>query len=905
VTFLFTDIEGSTRLWQAAPEAMRKALERHDSILRSTIDGHGGYVFSTGGDGFGVAFARTADAVAAAADAQAALGVEPWPGGAQIRVRMGLHTGEAEERDGDYFGAAVNRTARLMAVGHGGQVLCSSATAEVMGDEVSLVDLGEHRLRDLDRPLHVFQLGAGSFAALRSLDVLPGNLPSLTSSFVGRHEELAAVAKEVGAHRLVTLTGVGGVGKTRLALQVAAELLPGFADGAWVCELAAAATDDDVAQVVALALGVAQRQGMTVAESIVDFVRARQLLVVLDNCEHVLDAAAVVVEMVLAGASGVRILATSQEGLGVPGEHVWPVRSLSVAADPARAASSDAVVLFAERARAASPGFVLDEARTPGVVEVCRRLDGIPLAIELAAARVAMMTPAEIAGHLDERFRLLTGGRRGRVKRHQTLHAALEWSYSLLADTERQVFARLGVFPASFDESAAVAVCGGDGMERWDVLDALGSLVAKSMVGADPTGDATRYQLLETLRHFARDRAGDLDGLRRRHAAHYAAFAEQAGAGLPSAEELRWRARVTVELDNVRAAAAWAFDAPSVGDLALGITILGGLNTEPATLYSTGMYAMAATALPRLEQLGGAQRCVVLNAAAHVANTVGDYEQGRVLGLQAIAAADALSTAWNSAMGMIAVAHVAAGDAASALALLAEGRRRVEAEGAIDWVDAGLHSITSFCAMAAGDFEMARSEAEQSLAVARRVGSPTMLTNALGQLACAILDDKPQEARAAAEETMRLVEAGAADHGPYGIAAWVVAVVGIADGDTAGAARAIRAAVEQAARVGWRLGLAGSLRYATLVVAASAEGSEAAATLIGATNGPVLGRFASSFSSFGLPGDRALEQVSSALGHNQYAQAERHGEEMTYDEIIAYTRDQLDRLADFGTAPHR
>jgi len=378
VTFLFTDIEGSTRLWQAAPDAMRLALARHDAIVRAAVDAHGGYVFSTGGDGFGVTFARSGDALAAAADAQEALGVEPWPDGAGIRVRMGVHTGEAEEREGDYFGAAVNRAARLMAVGHGGQVLCSVATAEVAGGEFAVVDLGEHRLRDLDRPMHVFQVGGGSFPPLRSLDVLPGNLPSLASSFVGRHEELAAVAEELGAHRLVTLTGVGGVGKTRLALQVAAELLPGFADGAWVCELAVAATDDDLVQVVAMALGVVQRQQMTIADSIVDFLRPRQLLLLLDNCEHLLDAAAELVETVLAGAPGVRILATSQEGLGVSGEHLWPLRSLSVAADAAEAASSDAVMLFAERARAVSPEFVLDEARTPGVVEVCRRLDGIP-----------------------------------------------------------------------------------------------------------------------------------------------------------------------------------------------------------------------------------------------------------------------------------------------------------------------------------------------------------------------------------------------------------------------------------------------------------------------------------------------------------------------------------------------
>jgi len=494
VTFLFTDIEGSTRLWQQDEFAMRAALSRHDELLRSAVADHGGTVFSSMGDGIAAAFPAASAAVRAALSAQQLIGAEAWPTATPIRVRMGLHTGEAESREGDYFGTAVNRAARLMAVGHGGQVLCSSATTEVLGDEMVLTDLGEHRLRDLDRPMHVFQLGGGGFGPLRSLDGLPGNLPSSETSFVGRRAQLAEVAKELGANRLVTLTGVGGVGKTRLALQVAAELLPGFAEGAWLCELAAAATEDDLAQVVAVALGVAQRPQMSLAESIVDFLRPRRVLVVLDNCEHLLDSAARLVVAILAGAPGVRILATSREGLGIPGERLWSVPSLSVVEG---AEVGEAVALFADRAEAVDRRFVLDEATLPAVVELCRRLDGIPLAIELAAARVAVMSPAEMAGHLDERFRLLTGGRRGRVERHQTLRAAVEWSYSLLTDTDKTVFECLGVFPSSFDEQAAIAVCCPSGLERWDVIDTVAGLVAKSMVGVERSGGATRYQLLD------------------------------------------------------------------------------------------------------------------------------------------------------------------------------------------------------------------------------------------------------------------------------------------------------------------------------------------------------------------------------------------------------------------------
>jgi predicted ATPase/class 3 adenylate cyclase len=903
VTFLFTDIVGSTRLWQMASEAMPVALARHDAIVRSAVEAHGGYVFSTGGDGFGIAFARAGEAIAAAVEAQGALGAETWPQETPIRVRMGLHTGEVTERGGDYFGTAVNQTARLMTVGHGGQVLCSAITAGLVEAEIELSDLGEHRLRDLSATMHVFQVGGGSFAALRSLNVLPGNVPSLASSFVGRREELAAVAKLLSAERLVTLTGVGGVGKTRLALQVAGDVVVGFADGAWVCELATASSVDDLARVVAIALGVSQRHGMEVAESIVDFLRPRQLLVVLDNCEHLLDAAAELVERVLAGAPAVRILATSQEGLGIAGEHVWPLRSLPVAADAGDARSSDAVALFVERARSVSPGFVLDVARTEGVVEVCRRLDGIPLAIELAAARVGMMTPAEIAGHLDERFRLLTGGRRGRVKRHQTLYAALEWSYSLLSGTERGVFDGLGVFPASFDEAAAVAVCGGDGVERWDVIDALASLVAKSMVVADTAGDTTRYQLLETLRHFARDRAGgDLDGLRRRHAAHYAAFAERAGAGLASPDELAWRPQVAADLDNLRAAASWAFEAPSLDDVVLGVRVLDGLSPEAPTLYSTGMYAMASTAVPRVQELNAAQRCVVYNAAAHASMQLGHYQEAKELGSRTLAESDTVTFAWTNSLAIVSLAALAMGDPAAAMAVVADARRRVESDGASDWLTAGMHSLTSFVAGAAGDHETARSAAEENLAIARRVGAPTMLVNALSVHALHIAEQDPQAALAPAEEVIGLIEAGAADIASYNIALRVVAMARTAGGDSAAAARAVQAAVEHEARRGRRDLISPSIRVAALVLAASPSGFEAAACLIGALDGPVLGHYADFVAgSVQERYDRAVADTVAALGQRNYTNATQRGKAMTYDDIVAFTLHQIARLAGSGT----
>jgi len=533
VTFLFTDLEGSTRLWEEFPQAMKDALARHDEILRDAIVAHDGHIVKTTGDGVHAAFADAAGAVDAALDAQIALSRESWTATGPLRVRIGIHTGAAEARDGDYYGTAVNRAARLMSAANGGQTIVSLTTEELLRDVNpggwELVDLGEHRLRDLQRAERVFQLCgdglAADFPPLRTLDAYAGNLPAQLTSFIGRDDEVAAISEMLRSSRLVTLTGVGGVGKTRLAIQVAAEMLPEFPDGAWLCELAAANARDTMSDVVASALGVQPRAGMTLEGSIVEFLRTKRLLVVLDNCEHLLDAAADLADRVLRACDDVRILATSREGLAVDGEHVRPVRSLQ---------RSSAELLFADRACAVAPDFTLDGAHAAAVADVCRRLDGIPLAIELAASRVSSMSPEEIASLLDERFRLLTGGKRTAVERHQTLRAMVDWSYSLLDDTERVVFDRLGVFSGSFDAAAAAAVVAGDGVEPWDVRDALASLCDRSMVVAEP-GEAgvTRYSMLETLRAYARERLderGEPDRWRRRHASHYEAVTtEQIG----------------------------------------------------------------------------------------------------------------------------------------------------------------------------------------------------------------------------------------------------------------------------------------------------------------------------------------------------------------------------------------
>src|SRR6516225_9848200 len=461
VTFLFTDVEGSTRRWENDADAMRAAMAAHDKLLREAIEGHGGFMFKHTGDGVCAAFGSPKAAVDAAVAAQRAL---------ELPVRMGIATGEAELRDGDYSGAVLNRAARVMAAGHGGQILVADSTAVLLSG-VDLVDLGLRRLRDLPIPVLVFQVRAEGlrtdFPPLRALDAGPGNLRPATTSFIGRESELDEVQAAVKAHRLVTLTGVGGVGKTRLAVEVAARLVDEFPDGVWFFELAAVTDPAAIPDAVAAVLGITQQPGKTVRESVAAALEGRLRLLVFDNCEHVLDAAAELIEAILTQSATVRVVATSREGLGVAQEQVWPVPSLDIGAG----IDSAAVSLFVERAQGIAPGFAMVNGdEVAAVTEICQRLDGIPLAIELAASRMASMTPSEVRDRLDQRFRLLVGSRRG-LARHHTLRHAVAWSYDLLDHTEKTVLDRCSVFTGGFDLQSACAVAGFNDPDDYAVLD--------------------------------------------------------------------------------------------------------------------------------------------------------------------------------------------------------------------------------------------------------------------------------------------------------------------------------------------------------------------------------------------------------------------------------------------------
>ncbi|MGQ0464467.1 MAG: helix-turn-helix transcriptional regulator [Sporichthyaceae bacterium] len=581
VTFMLTDIEASTAAWESDREAMAAGVRRHYELIEEAVGAHRGVrpVEQGEGDSVVAVFTRATDAVRAACDLQLAMEREPWPGGAAIAVRVALHTGEAQLRDeGNYMGRAVIRAARLRAVGHGGQILCSRATAEVVADDlpgdVTLGDLGSHRLRDLGRPEHVFevrhpQLRAG-FAALKSLDAVPNNLPVHLTSFIGREAELAEVARLFGSNRLTTLTGAGGCGKTRLAAQVAAAVAPNHPDGVWWVELAPLSDAGLVTQTLLEVLGVPDAPGRTAAQRLIAHLAARCALVVLDNCEHVLPGCRDLAETALRGCPGLTLLATSREALGVSGEATWqvpplrlPAREGSVKAESL--GSYDAVRLFLDRAVRARPNFAVTNETAPVVAEICARLDGIPLAIELAAARVRMLSPRQILAGLEDRFRLLTGGSRSGLPHQQTLEASVVWSHDLLTDDERRLLRRLAVFAGGFTLDAAEAVCAGaapdDGLDELTVFDLLDGLVAKSLVNMhDGDGGEARYGLLETIRQFAMlqlRQAEETAVLRDAHLRYYAAAAERAEAELQTATVAMAR-RLAVEQDNYRAALDWA-----------------------------------------------------------------------------------------------------------------------------------------------------------------------------------------------------------------------------------------------------------------------------------------------------------------------------------------------------------
>ena len=580
VTFLFTDIEGSTMLSQEYPDAWQALLARHNQIMDQAIKEHDGHVFQVVGDSFAAAFHTPLEAINAALDAQQNLYLEQWKP-APIKVRMGIHTGMAQlqkdAKDSIYSGYATIATAqRIMAAGHGGQILLSNTTRELVGDalpeRVELIDLGEKRLKDLLRPIRLYQINfidhPTTYPPLKTLDLYPNNLPVQLTSFIGRENEVAELKQEMNQHRLVTLTGTGGTGKTRLALQVAADLIEKYDHGVWFIELAPLTDPNLITQTILSVMGIQHSQGRVPLEILKEYLQDKKSLIILDNCEHLLDSCVRLVNTLLSSAPNLEILATSREALGIQGEQIYTVPSLSIPDVHhlpviEQLSQYEAVRLFIDRASLVSPHFDIDEENAGSITRICTRLDGIPLAIELAAARVKMMSVEQISARLDDRFRLLTGGSRTALPRQQTLRALVDWSYDQLSDDERLLLSYLSVFAGSWSLEAAEEVCEGKNSEPCDVLDILTQLVNKSLVlvyESSYSGEI-RYRMLGTIRQYTREKLLETEGseiIRKRHLAYFVKLAERAEPELYRSNQIIWLNRLDDEFDNLRAALDWA-----------------------------------------------------------------------------------------------------------------------------------------------------------------------------------------------------------------------------------------------------------------------------------------------------------------------------------------------------------
>jgi predicted ATPase/class 3 adenylate cyclase/tetratricopeptide (TPR) repeat protein len=773
VTFLFTDIEGSTRHWEEHPQEMRRALARHDATLRGVIERHGGRVFKTMGDAFYAAFPAAHAAVEAALAAQQSLLSRgpTGPSGLPLRVRIALHTGEAELQDGNYFGATVTRGSRLLAAAHGEQVVLSGATQELLQDRLpegaSLKSLGPHRLGDLQRPEHVYQLLhpalPASFPPLRTASTVPHNLPQHVTTFVGREREAAEVRELLGTHRLVTITGVGGTGKTRLALRVAEELLEGQPDGAWLVELGALTERALVVAAVARALEVAEEPAKPLLQTLVERLKPKRLLLVLDNCEHLLDVCAELADTLVRGCPEVRVLATSREALKVRGERVFPLPSLSLPGIAAPVAAGDvmrseAVSLFVDRAGAASPAFHLTDQNATAVVQICQRLDGIPLAIELAAARVRALPVQKIAERLDDRFRLLTHGSPSALPRQQTLRALIDWSYDLLSEQARMLLRRLSVFSGGCALDAVEAVCVGEGLDTVEVPDVLSSLIDKSLVLCEQEGGQARYRMLGTVRQYARERLvlEEAAVVQDRHLEFFLGLAERAEPEVRGPDPVTWLDLLSSEHDNMRAALDWSRSGvqQSAGggpQSPMGDQQSGGDNglSHPSPL--TPHHSLLT---PQQRREAGLR---IARALWRFWSIRGHYAEGRERLRQALAAApDAPGALRSRALNAAGLMASQQGDYGEARRLFQESLEIGQAVGDPRLMSPPVGNLGTI-AQDEGDYVAARSFYEKSLAIDRMTGERRPISNSLTLLGNLFYAQHAYtEARACYEESLAL-----------------------------------------------------------------------------------------------------------------------------------------------------
>jgi predicted ATPase/class 3 adenylate cyclase len=754
VTFLFTDIEGSTRLLQHLGDRYAQVLSDQRQLLRAAFQEWGGHELGTEGDSFFVAFSGPTAALAAVVTSQRALAAYSWPEGAPVRVRMGLHTGEPTLTPEGYVGLDVHRAARINAAGHGGQILLSQRTHDLVAPllpvGVSLRDMGAHRLKDLLHPEHLFQVVIedlpAEFPPLKSLSAHPNNLPLQLTSFIGREREMDEVKQRLTTTRLLTLTGTGGTGKTRLALQVAADLVEVYADGVWLVELAALTEPSLVPQAVVGALHLREEPGRTLTETLLDYLHRKQLLLVLDNCEHLIHPCACLAETLLRGCPQVQVLATSREALGILGEVAWRVSSLPVpdpeqlragsAEGPSMVTQYEGVRLFVERGLAVQSSFTVTRHNAPALAEVCHRLDGIPLAIELAAARVRALPVEQIAQRLDDRFRLLTGGSRTALPRQQTLRALIDWSYDLLTEPERVLLRRLSVFAGGWTLEAAEAVCTDEGLEGWEVIDRLTTLVEKSLVQYEEQEGEGRYRLLETIRQYGAEqlqRSGEEALWHERHRDWYLALAERARPALIGPEAATWHRRLEQERDNLRAA---LISTLARGEADPGLRFVASLWRfwEVRGYWTEGRERLT-EALALSEDVRTKRRAYALLAAATLADQQGDYAAAWPLYEACLALYRELNDLGGAAAALMHMGGMLwyQGELPRARSLLEEAVEIQRASGDSLELAGALNNLAGVL-VEQGEVERARAMYEQTLEIRRPLGNQRETASSLANL---------------------------------------------------------------------------------------------------------------------------------------------------------------------------
>ena len=908
VTFLFTDIEGSTRMWERSPQVMQAALARHDELLRAVMEERGGYIFKTVGDAFCATFATSPDALEAALEIQRRLLSSEWEQTGPLKVRMALHTGAAEERDGDYFGPPVNRVARLLTAAHGGQVVLSLSTHEMVRDQLpdgaALMDLGERRLKDLFRPERIFQLVApglpSEFPPLRTLEVRPNNLPLQPTPLVGREKEVEEVVERLHSEevRLLTLTGPGGTGKSRLALQAAAELLEEFEDGVFFVALATITDPALVSSAIAGPLGVEESADQSLMESLKSYLHHKHLLLILDNFEQVLEGTPVVGELV-AACPGLKFLTTSRIPLRLYGEQEYAVLPLDLpdprVLPPVKVLTQyEAVRLFVERARAIKADFSVTNENAPAVAEICARLDGLPLAIELAAARVRLLSPHAMLTRLGNRLKLLKGGSRDLPTRQQTLRGTIDWSYELLEDEEKRLFGRLSVFSGGRTLEAIEEICEPEG--DIDALEGVESLLEKSLLRREEKAEGeSRFVMLETVHEYAREKleeSGEAEEIKRAHAEYFIALAEEADAELKGVNQLEWLERLEFEHDNMRAALSWALEQ---AEAQMALRLVGALcwfwwmrgHYSEGRRWLEEVLAMKGRGSPKV-------RAMVLAGAATLASSQGDADRAEgaceegleLLEHEGREASEAKSYLLVT-LGYLALSkedHARAQELFEESMVLSRERRN-------DWeLASSLYSLATVFYLR-GDSERATELLEESMDLFRELGDKYLLASVLNSLGLvAHSQGNLVRAQKLTEEGVALKrELGAT--GDVGLGLCNMGWIALLQNDLSRAADLY----EESLSVAWEAGMNRVVQSdleGIACLAAAQKDAERAAQLWGAAQDLHESKGIPRDTSFLAEADARITAVRSGMGEQVWEEAWRKGRTMTLDEAVFYALEE-------------